>query len=728
MQLSSRGPLVILLTAVVAAATMAVAGSWLGDGVQGPNASITAWMIWFQVGSIAVLWIAMALGFGGQLVDLLGLSKRHAVERLALEAGLGVAASLALTSLLGTLGLLTAFGGGASWGLVALGVGLLVLRLRSGRRPGLTFEAPLPFLALGIPIGILLLAATSEPGWLWGSEFRGYDALSYHLQLPIEWLQRGRIETLPHNVYSAFPSFVESAFVQLFILARGTDDGALAAQCLAATVTLLAALAVGCVARRLAGPVAGVFAAALYLSTPWIVVVGTLAYNDGFIGLFLASAILLALKPSTGTRPSLRTGVALGLLVAAACGSKLTAVGFMALPVALVFLVLRGTKAIPIGAIAMIVVAALLTPWLVRNGIATRNPTFPFLTGLFGTGHWTPEQAETFAAAHASDAGPLERLARLWNQWLVFGFGPNPAPGEPWAAQWSVVPWLGVAGLVALCTRRSNATATVGAALFLALLAQVGFWLVGTHLQSRFLVPSAAILSVAAAAALGHRRVASLTKPLTVMACALSLAPALVFRSEPSTDHSAESPFVAPAFWIGQREAVTGAFFAEQLAATKDPAIRQEILKSANAAFWVNHFLPKETDAPLPIILIGDAAPFRYRRSYGYATVWDRGAINVIAAQLPDNPELWASALAGTGARFVLVDRALLENWRAKGWLDPALTAKGIDALIASTRPIVQMANGMYVGVLPAPPDLRGNAENAGAAPATPSSASPTGK
>ncbi|MBL9149016.1 MAG: glycosyltransferase family 39 protein [Phycisphaerae bacterium] len=723
MQLSSRGPIVMLLTAAVAAATMAVAGSWLGEGVDGPNASLAAWAVWFRVGSIALLWIGMALGFGGVLVDRLGLGRRHAIERVALEAALGVAASLALTSLFGTLGLLTAFGGIPSWGLVALGVGLLVLRLRSARGPGLRFEAPIPFLALGVPIGILLLAATSEPGWLWGSEFQGYDALSYHLQLPAEWLQRGRIETLPYNVYSAFPSFVESAFLQLFVLARGVEEGALAAQCLAALVTLLAALAVGCVARRLAGPVAGVFAAALYLSTPWIVVVGSLAYNDGFVGLFLASAILLALKPSNGTRPALRTGLALGLLVAAACGSKLTAVGFLALPVALVFLVLRGAKAVPIGAIAALVVAALLAPWLVRNGLATGNPTFPFLSGLFGTGHWTPEQAEIFAAAHSTDASLLERLQRLWNQWLVFGFGVTPAPGEPWAAQWSVLPWLGLAGLAALCAGRSRATTAVGAALLLALLAQLGFWIVGTHLQSRFLVPSAVLLAVAAAAALGHRRVASLAKPLTVMACALSLAPALVFRMEPSTDHSIESPFVAPALWIGQREAATGELFADQLAANTDPAVRQEILKSANPAFWINHYLPKETTAPIPIILVGDAAPFRYRRSYGYSTVWDRGAINLIAAQLPDNPELWATALAATGARFVLVHRPLLENWRAKGWLDPALTPKGIDALIASTRPVVQMANGMYIGALPAPPTQ--DVGTATGAPAATPSASP---
>ena len=51
-------------------------------------------------------------------------------------------------------------------------------------------------------VAVLLVAACSAPGWLWASEFGGYDALSYHLQLPKEWLHLKKITTLDHNVYS----------------------------------------------------------------------------------------------------------------------------------------------------------------------------------------------------------------------------------------------------------------------------------------------------------------------------------------------------------------------------------------------------------------------------------------------------------------------------------------------------------------------------------------------
>jgi len=48
-------------------------------------------------------------------------------------------------------------------------------------------------------IAIVILAACSAPGWLWATEFGGYDVLSYHLQLPREWYDAGRIVPLDHS-------------------------------------------------------------------------------------------------------------------------------------------------------------------------------------------------------------------------------------------------------------------------------------------------------------------------------------------------------------------------------------------------------------------------------------------------------------------------------------------------------------------------------------------------
>ena len=47
------------------------------------------------------------------------------------------------------------------------------------------------------PVAFVLLAAVLPPA--------DFDVREYHLQVPKEWLQAGRIEFLPHNVYGNMP-------------------------------------------------------------------------------------------------------------------------------------------------------------------------------------------------------------------------------------------------------------------------------------------------------------------------------------------------------------------------------------------------------------------------------------------------------------------------------------------------------------------------------------------
>jgi hypothetical protein len=240
----SRRPL--LWAALAGLATFLVGAAWSGPG--GTHRAPEALSALVQGGSVALLWLAMAVGFGGVASDLLGLRRGARVgERFVLEAALGIALALALDTLLASLGLLGAGRGVVAWLLVAAGAAALLLRWRSGRMPALPGRRriPLAAIALGPPVGLLLLAAASTPGWLWGSEFGGYDALAYHLELPKAWLVAGRLETLPTNAYSGLPSFVEAAFLHLFMLAGGPDVGAIAAQYLAVAATCLGAALCG---------------------------------------------------------------------------------------------------------------------------------------------------------------------------------------------------------------------------------------------------------------------------------------------------------------------------------------------------------------------------------------------------------------------------------------------------------------------------------------------------
>ena len=51
----------------------------------------------------------------------------------------------------------------------------------------------------------------------------GYDVVEYHLQVPREWLELGRITPLHHNVFSFFPFNVEDS--QITLLAMNLHAG-----------------------------------------------------------------------------------------------------------------------------------------------------------------------------------------------------------------------------------------------------------------------------------------------------------------------------------------------------------------------------------------------------------------------------------------------------------------------------------------------------------------------
>ncbi len=69
------------------------------------------------------------------------------------------------------------------------------------------------WIATAAVAGVVMLAAFFPPGVLWGDEPNGYDVVEYHLQVPREWYEAGRIIPLHHNVFSYFPFNVEMQYL-----------------------------------------------------------------------------------------------------------------------------------------------------------------------------------------------------------------------------------------------------------------------------------------------------------------------------------------------------------------------------------------------------------------------------------------------------------------------------------------------------------------------------------
>ena len=593
------------LAAVTGIVLIAMLMWWL-SGWTGEERSAAVVAVWVLLTAApwALLWLAAAFGFGWPLRAWL---VRKAASGPALQGALGVAALLFLDGCLGRLGFLQLGGSAGAWGVLAVGVLLLLAQLWRTAHTGGGIPPITPHWlvwAAAPAVAVLLVAACSAPGWLWSSEFGGYDALSYHLQLPKEWLGLGRMQGLEHNVYSFLPSSVEAAYYHLGVLIGDGIGAACACQLLHALLALLTAVLVAQLARRLGGPLAGALAAIVVLGTPWVIVAGSLAYNELAVALLLAGGLSLALDDLAGRAP-LRRGIAVGLLAGAACSAKLTAIGFAALPLGLLLLLETrpARRIVPVTFTAAAAAIAILLPWLISNGIKTGNPFFPFLITIFGTGHWTAEQASTFASAHVLDLPLGPRLVEGWHQLMRYGIGPNPDPAEPWQPQWSILPWLALAGLITGCLSSRSRSMTLRLALVLAI--QILFWLAFTHVKSRFMLPAvvpAALLVCIVAAHLIERIRAGAPRHgsiaiIAILSIVYGCLPLIVLRHEAGG---------RPAAAIGAVDLFTGD---AQLELFPPGELRRADPEDTPPALWINHLLPPDAR----VLCLGEATPFYYR-------------------------------------------------------------------------------------------------------------------
>lgn len=622
-------------------------------------------------------WLACAYGFGWPLrVWFVG----DAEEPAAIQLALGTACMLILTAALGRMGALQFGGNLGAWALLLLGLGLGVQQLRQRAAnhhdhaldadPGRLRTASslalkrMLWLTTAPAVAVLLVASTSAPGWLWRTEFGGYDVMSYHLQLPKQWLALGAVVPLDHNVYSFLPGYVEGAFYHLMTLQGDAISAVYAAQLLHASFAIIAAWLVFRFTLRLTTDhVAGVISAILLLGTPWVIVTGSLAYNEMAVLIMLAGGLLVLREPSLH---AWQRGAMIGLLTGAACGSKLTAFGFVAAP--LVVLLLMNVpsrtwlKTLAAGAIIGIIA---LSPYFIGNFTATDNPVFPFATSVFGTGHWSEEQVTIWNDGHRAAGTMTDRVAEAWRQLFRFGLGPNPYENEPWIPQWLILPWLAPASIIALVMSRAHRT--WGVKLSIIMLLQFAFWISFTHVKSRFMLPMAipGTITVALCVRL------CLTRPARPMmarnAAIIAMGAGLLIWSSISAAIYAREAGGAPAARIGNGHVLTGHALS--------PADRETIGRQSLPSVYINHLLPSSAR----VLFIGEAAPLYYlHKRYEYQTTWDRGPLSHMMDEHPNVAERWRDELRVRGYTHLLVHPVMLRIWERSGWHDPDLTAERV--------------------------------------------------
>ncbi len=547
--------------------------------------------------------------------------------------------------------------------------------------------------AAAIPVAVLLTAACFPAGTLWHTEGKGYDVLEYHLQLPREFMTVGSTAPVRGNIYSFLPLNIEMVFTLMAGLLKilpgwgGLYSLIYGSQLLMVAVTLLAALAVGLAPLTLSSR-SRALAMLLFLSTPWVIVIGSLAYNDPAV--LLLGAVALPLAVVGGSR---QVFWIIGVLLGLAVGVKMTAGISIALPVAAVWLARHRWRDL---ILVIVISTAVYSPWMVRSMVASHtrtsigNPIFPLFAQTLGMDHWSHSLAARFDRGHtapARDAGLVGHLRAMADQWFLdrqFGAGiaavadavarhPGyPGPHTPWFLRFGLI-WIAIilGAIIAV---------TCGMEAWLLLLiggVQIITWLLFTQIQARFLVP--VILPSVWLAAMALRPI-----PKMAVVFAAGLAVQLVFvlvllRSENGT------------FLGGAYSQIIGRYFE-----------LPEMWLLSNHPQQV--FAPYDLASPQSrIYLEGFDAPLYVHGHIIYNTVFNRNRLaRYYAAHGADATIHW---LQSKHVRLVVFDWSEIARLRHTYGFNKVVTPRMAEALVKSgLRPIdAKLAAAISIFAVPKP-------------------------
>jgi len=209
------------------------------------------------------------------------------------------------------------------------------------------------------------------------------DALIHHLAIPKLWLKNGGFYEIKWADFSYFPMNVDLLY--LIPLYFNKD---FLANFIHMGFGIGTALLIYQYLNNKINRIAGLLGILVFLSTPIVVRMSTVAYVDLGLTFFTTASILAFIRYRDGEFKEFKwlflSSVAMGL----ALGTKYNAlIAWIFLSLAIVFVYSRDTgeqwKAIRCGLIFFLLSLFLFSPWLIKNLILTGNPLYPLFKGIF---------------------------------------------------------------------------------------------------------------------------------------------------------------------------------------------------------------------------------------------------------------------------------------------------------------------------------------------------------
>lgn len=274
-----------------------------------------------------------------------------------------------------------------------------VARFRRKLRPGRTWLYGIILVLLG---PALLLPLYPPTQW---------DATSYHLAAARIYADSHAVVFTPYLRFPVFPQLNEMLFSLMLVL---YDD--ISAQLVQFLMMGLVAMALYAWGQRAFRTEVGLWSGVLWLSNPLVLWLGASAYIDIGLTMFIVLAAYSFFNWYQSRRTSwlLLSAVFFGF----AAGSKYLAL--FPLAVFGLFLLYWAVKERRFRELLAftVIVAAVASPWYVRNAHYTGNPTWPYFGATFGYGIWSAQDLKAQLQEQTSyGAGKtLTALIKLpWN-------------------------------------------------------------------------------------------------------------------------------------------------------------------------------------------------------------------------------------------------------------------------------------------------------------------------
>jgi hypothetical protein len=372
--------------------------------------------------AVMVLLAVFAMGAG--LCAALRWRPDDGVDAVLFRAGAGFAALIYVSLALAAIGRYTDTVVFTLLGLAVVGGGLALgrrkwsprdaaRRLLASRRHISRRFLDGPRLWQGIALAAVLFAFVGAL-----APEREPDALWFHLNLPNLSLSQGHLVDLPHEYVSLYPLNWELIFG-----AGLAVSGPGAAKLLHFACLPLTALAVYQLSRRCFPAASAWLAVAIFVTVPTVVWNATTAYNDLALAFHTSLAVLaLARYVQRRSKPwfamaALNLGVALGTKhVAFLVLTALVTVFVVRLRVSAE----RLWGALRTGALLGAIALLIASPWYLRSWLASGNPVFPELYGVFGApaDRWnavSDRGLDAFLAQFGRERTPWNLLTLPWD-------------------------------------------------------------------------------------------------------------------------------------------------------------------------------------------------------------------------------------------------------------------------------------------------------------------------